>query len=55
MLFRSSTETPEKITKRIDKAAEELKYAQQFDRVIINDDLEKALVEAENIVREFLQ
>ena len=54
-LKHRSTETPEKITKRIDKAAEELKYAQQFDRVIINDDLEKALVEAENIVRDFLR
>jgi guanylate kinase len=37
------------------KAAYELKTADQFDRIIHNDNLEKALEEAENIVGDFLK
>jgi guanylate kinase len=49
------TETPESIARRIGKAAQEIKTADQFDRIIHNDNLEKALEEAENIVGEFLK
>jgi guanylate kinase len=49
------TETPESIARRMGKAAQELLSADKFDKVIHNDDLEKALEEAENIVGDFLK
>jgi guanylate kinase len=49
-----NTETPESLQRRIDKAAVELAYEDKFDVVIVNDDLEKALLEAENIVKAFV-
>lgn len=48
------TETPENLKRRIDKAAEELTFESEFDIVLINDDLETALQEAEIIVETFL-
>jgi guanylate kinase len=48
------TETPESLQARIDKASYELSFKQQFDRVILNDKLERACAEAEAAVREFL-
>ena len=52
--FRS-TETEEKIKVRLAKAQHELSFAHQFDVIIVNADLEKAVKEAEEIVREFLK
>lgn len=49
------TETPESIARRMAKAAQELKASDQFDVTIHNDNLEKALEEAENIVGDFLK
>ncbi len=49
------TETPESIETRINKAAYELSFADQFKHVVVNDDLEKACREAEKIVRDFLE
>jgi guanylate kinase len=49
-----STETEEKIQMRIAKAEHELSFAKDFDVVIINDKLEKAFVDAEKIISEFL-
>ena len=48
------TETPESIARRIGKAENELKTAKQFDKVVLNDKLEHAFVEAEKIVSEFI-
>lgn len=42
------------IESRINKAAREIKYAQRFDRIIINDKLKDALAEAESLVSGFL-
>ena len=53
-LINRGTDTPEMIAKRIGKAEFELSFAQQFDKVIVNDDLEKAKKEAERLIREFL-
>ncbi|HEV7231738.1 MAG TPA: guanylate kinase [Bacteroidia bacterium] len=53
-LKKRETETPESIARRIGKAAQELDKSKAFDRVILNDDLEKAFVEAEKIIRWFL-
>lgn len=48
------TETPESIARRIGKAENELKTADLFDKIILNDKLENAFVEAEKMVSEFI-
>ncbi len=48
------TETPESLRSRISKASYELTFKNRFDRVIINDSLDRACAEAERAVREFL-
>lgn len=54
-LTKRSTETEEKIQMRIEKAEHELSFAKQFDVIITNDNLEKAFVEAEKILNDFLK
>ena len=53
-LVGRATDSPEKIEQRIAKAAEEIGYAPQFDKTVVNDDLEKAVAEVEQIVKEFI-
>jgi guanylate kinase len=53
-LKERSTETDEKINMRIAKAHVELATAPQFDVVIKNYDLEVALDEANNLVKDFI-
>jgi len=48
------TETPESLDTRLNKATYELSFKDHFDKVIVNDDLEKACKEAVNIVSTFL-
>jgi guanylate kinase len=48
------TETPESLEARINKASYELSFKDQFDKVILNDSLDRACKEAERVVREFL-
>ena len=48
------TDTPEAIKERLAKAEFELTFAPQFDRVVVNDDLETAKQEALQIVSDFL-
>ena len=48
------TDTPEVINDRVEKAAYELTFADRFDRVLINDDLETAKAAAYQMVSEFL-
>ena len=48
------TETPESLQKRIDKAAYEMSFEDQFDVTIVNDDLEESLPESENLYQDFL-
>lgn len=54
-LIGRATDSPEKIEQRIAKADEELSYADRFDRVIVNDDLEVAVGEVRRIVEEFIK
>ena len=53
-LIARGTDTPEAIEERVQKAAEEMTYAPQFDVTLINDDLATALSEAERMVDDFL-
>lgn len=48
------TDTPEVIESRIAKAEYELSFADKFDVIIINDELEKAKAEALNVIQNFL-
>jgi guanylate kinase len=49
------TETPESLTKRLEKADYELTFEKNFDKTIINNDLPTALKMAEDMVQTFLQ
>lgn len=49
------TDTPDAIEQRLAKAEYELSFAAQFDRVIINDDLETAKQETLKTVSDFLK
>ena len=48
------TDAPEVIEKRIAKASFELTKAPQFDRQIVNDDLEVAVAECINVIKNFI-
>ncbi|MDR1406084.1 MAG: guanylate kinase [Prevotellaceae bacterium] len=54
-LQNRSTDSPASIERRLQKAEEELSHAPQFDKIIINDNLEAALKEAEKLINEFLK
>ena len=49
------TDSEETIQQRLAKAKEELAYAPQFDRVIVNDNLETAQQEVRKAIKQFLQ
>lgn len=53
-LIGRGTDSLEKIEQRLAKAKEELAYADKFDTVIVNDDLQTAFAQAENVVRSFI-
>jgi guanylate kinase len=53
-LLKRATDTAEKIRMRVEKANEELKLANQFDKVIVNHQLDKAKEETLKIVSSFL-
>ena len=54
-LVGRATDAPEVIEQRLAKAEYELTFADKFDKVIINDDLDVAKAEAYQIVSEFLK
>ncbi len=53
-LTNRGTETEESLRKRLGKAEEELSYANQFDHILVNDVLEKAIDEACELVKKFV-
>lgn len=53
-LEKRATDAPEVIEQRIERAKYELSQAENFDEVIINDNLEIAQVEARALVEDFL-
>jgi guanylate kinase len=54
-LIARATDSMEAIEERVAKAAEEMTYAPQFDRILINDNLQEAFKRAEEMVEEFLR
>jgi guanylate kinase len=53
-LSSRGTETPESLATRVNKATYELSFKDHFDKVIVNDDLDKACKEAVDIISNFL-
>ena len=53
-LVSRATDSPQAIERRVAKAAEEMTYADKFDHIIVNDDLQKAYADAEKLVDDFL-
>ncbi len=53
-LTARSTETEEKIKARIAKAKYEMAFADRFDVILVNENLEEAFAEAEKLVAGFL-
>ena len=54
-LFSRGTETEESFRARISKASYEISFKHSFDKVIVNDHLERACKEAEETVNEFIK
>lgn len=53
-LISRATDSEEAIRKRVGKAEEELAYAPQFDRILVNDDLNTAKADAVKLMQEFI-
>jgi len=54
-LRNRQTDSEEKIKERVAKAEKELKYAENFDVILINNDLDTAKKEAYNLVENFVK
>ena len=54
-LIGRGTDSAADIERRVAKAEEELSYRDRFDTVLVNDDLETAFQQAEDLVTKFLQ
>ena len=48
------TDAPEIIDQRLERAAYELSFAEKFDKVVVNDNLDEAVKNAINIINDFL-
>ena len=49
-----TSETEDKIRQRMEKAAKELAFAEEFDHILVNDNLLDAFKKAEELVKQFL-
>jgi guanylate kinase len=54
-LRNRKTDSEEKIKERVAKAEKELKFAKDFDVILVNDDLEKAKETASRLVEKFIE
>jgi len=54
-LRHRGTDNPQKIRMRVAKALEEMKLADQFDNIVVNDIIEKAQNDVYNLVYSFLK
>lgn len=54
-LHARGTETPESIQARVNKASYEISFKDQFDKVIVNSNLEAACAQARQLVDDFLK
>jgi guanylate kinase len=54
-LLSRGTETQESLQARVDKASYEISFKHSFNKMIVNDHLDRACKEAEEIVKEFIR
>ncbi|HMU09554.1 MAG TPA: guanylate kinase [Ferruginibacter sp.] len=54
-LLSRGTETEESLAARINKASYEMSFKDHFNKVVVNDELQRACAEAEQIVGNFLK
>lgn len=54
-LLSRGTETEETLNDRVNKASYELSFKHHFNKIIVNDNLERACAEAEEVIRTFLE
>jgi guanylate kinase len=54
-LRHRNTESEENLRKRLEKASYEMTFADRFDKIIINDDLPKAVDKTILLIKEFIQ
>jgi guanylate kinase len=54
-LISRNTDDAETIKIRVEKAAEELSYAKEFDKIVINTDLDEAKREIESLIQNFVE
>jgi guanylate kinase len=53
-LERRNTESPEKVQMRLDKAAYEISFSNQFNAVVKNEVLETACTETASLIQDFI-
>jgi guanylate kinase len=53
-LIRRGTDNIQNISMRVNKAKEEMQYKNSFDKIILNDDIEKATAETAEIIKQFI-
>jgi guanylate kinase len=53
-LISRNTESEENLKERLEKASQEMAFAKRFDRILMNDELDKACTAAVTWVNEFL-
>lgn len=49
------TDSEEKIKERVAKASREMEFAKDFDRILVNDDLDQAVEQATQMVSDFVK
>ncbi len=54
-LVNRGTENEHTLKERLDKAADELTYAPKFDRIVVNDQLDRAVEEIKSIIENFIK
>lgn len=54
-LSKRNTESAEKLQMRLNKAAAEMEFADQFDYILVNEDLDTAKANARQVVGDFLR
>lgn len=54
-LLKRSTESETSVNKRVEKAASELKYADRFDEILLNDNRDEAFDRAVEMVTDFIK
>jgi guanylate kinase len=54
-LEKRATETPDFLEKRLNKAKEEIMHATKFDYILLNDDIDEAIMEIQDVINNFLE